>query len=114
MIQCLISTFKIKKPPTKRRPKAKAILLKCLSISPFIGSPNLAIRMATRKKRAERLIAEAKIKGRMAMPITPLAIVKILYGMGENPARNTKGHPHSSYQFEIWINFSLVKPGTYS
>ena len=34
--------------------------------------------------------------------------------MGENPAKKTKGQPHSPYHSAIRANFSSVKPGTYS
>ena len=51
-----------------------------------MGFPNFHINPDTRKNRAERLIADAMRKSGKLISNAPAEIVKILYGMGVNPA----------------------------
>ena len=61
-------------------------MLKYLSMNDFIGSPNFHINPATRKKRADLLIVDAIKKLKRFISNAPAEIVKILYGIGVNPA----------------------------
>ena len=64
-------------------------ILKYLSINAVIGSPNLRINKATRKKRADRLTVEAsRNMGKLTLN-APAEIVIILKGMGVKPAVKT-------------------------
>ena len=64
-------------------------ILKYLSIKAVIGSPNLRINRATRKKRAERLTVEASRNMGKLMLKAPAEIVIILKGIGVKPAVKT-------------------------
>ena len=73
-------------PPTNRIVKMMVSMLKYLSMNDFIGSPNFHINPATRKKRADLLIVDAIKKLKRFISNAPAEIVKILYGIGVNPA----------------------------
>ncbi len=61
-------------------------------------SPPARTRPATRKKRAALPTSDASRKPGTLSAATPAAIVKTLYGMGENPATKTTSTPYSSNQ----------------
>ena len=71
--------------------------LKYLSINVLMGFPNFHINPATKKKRAERLIADARRKSGKLISNAPAEIVNILYGMGVNPAVKIITNPYSVY-----------------
>jgi hypothetical protein len=83
----------MRNPPRSRIKKRIATRLKYLSIKVFISGPNFRNKAATMKKRRERLIVEAIRKSKTLSLKTPEAMVKILYGMGVNPARKTNQKP---------------------
>lgn len=59
-------------------------------------APPQRIKPATRKKREPRPTSEASVKGSRAIERVPAAIVKALYGIGENPATKIAQKPHSA------------------
>ena len=77
-----------------------------------MGFPNFHINPATRKKRAERLIVDAMRKSGKLISNAPAEIVKILYGMGVNPAVKIIMNPYSVYCCCIEVNNCSVNPGT--
>ena len=77
-----------------------------------MGFPNFHINPDTRKNRAERLIADAMRKSGKLISNAPAEIVKILYGMGVNPAVKIIMNPYSVYCCCIEVNNSSVNPGT--
>jgi len=83
----------MRNPPRRRIKKRMASRLKYLSIRVFISGPNFRNKAATAKKRRERLSVEAMRKSKKLSLKTPEAMVKILYGMGVNPARKTYQKP---------------------
>ena len=87
-------------------------ILKYLSINDLMDSPNLQIRLATRKNRAERLTVDAMTKLIRSILNAPAVIVNILYGIGVNPAVNMIKKPCSLYWFCTDVNKSFEKPGT--
>ena len=87
-----------RKPPINRATKARENQLKYLSMTGFIASPFQPIRPATRKNRAERLVAEASRKPGKLMRATPAEIVQTLYGSGVKPHVKTIQKSYLSYQ----------------
>mgnify|MGYP004413071001 FL=1 len=71
--------------------------LKYLSMNSFIGFPNFHISAATRKNLADLLIVEAIKNKKKLMSKAPAVIVKILKGIGVNPAVNMIQKFHCSY-----------------
>ena len=73
-----------------------------LSKNREIRSPKKEIIAAIKKNLAPLPNKENKINPIKLIPVIPAAIVKILYGIGEIPAKRTAHRPHSSNQaFEI-------------
>ncbi len=81
-------------PPIRPIVKITTRILKYLSINDLIEGPKYQINPETRKKRADRLIAETKRKTPNFISNAPAAIVNTLYGIGVNPAMPTA---HASY-----------------
>tara|TARA_B100000427_G_scaffold216843_1_gene181060 strand:+ start:147 stop:452 length:306 start_codon:yes stop_codon:yes gene_type:complete len=86
-----------KKPPNKSNVNKIANKLKYLSMNSFMGFPNFHISAATRKNLADLLIVEAIKNKRKLMSKAPAVIVKILKGIGVNPAVNMIQKFHCSY-----------------
>ena len=75
-------------PPISRIVKITDTILKYLSINSLTGLPNLYINTEIIKKRNDLLIAEATKNIIKETLKAPADIVKILNGIGVNPAVN--------------------------
>ena len=79
----------MKKPKTRRTIKTIVKMLKYFSISILKGGPNLYIRAATRKNRADLLAVDAKTNVGKLISNAPADRVNTLYGRGVKPAAAT-------------------------
>lgn len=99
------------KPPTKHTVKPKAIRLKYFSMKSFIDEPYLQSKKARIKKRAPLLIMDERRNINKLISNTPAVTVKILYGIGVNPAVKIIQKSHLVYNNLILLNKSTENPG---
>lgn len=78
-----------KNPPIKRTTKRIVMKLKYFSRKVLIGAPNLKRRYDTKINLPPLPQIDAKTNFVKSIEATPAAIVKILYGIGVNPAAKT-------------------------
>ena len=72
-------------------------ILKYLSMNNLMGLPNFQINPATRKYRADLLMADAIRKLNKLMSKAPAVMVNTLNGIGVKPAVKTIQKFHTSY-----------------
>ena len=88
-----------------------AIILKYFSINCLIPGPNFQMSHAIKKNLAPRLINDATENSIRFISNTPEAIVKILYGIGVNPAVKITQKSHSLNKTLILLNRLTENPG---
>ena len=91
-----------------------AIILKYFSINCLIPGPNFQMSHAIKKNLAPRLINDATENSKRFISNTPEAIVKILYGIGVNPAVKITQKSHSLNKTLILLNRLTENPGKFS